>query len=107
MSLSSEFKDVVEEIEAGFRRIVREEIEKALKSPTLSRSDISKELNRSREWLSRNPWVLPNYGRPDVAGIPELWWRENWEEWKKDLAAHKQEWESMSASERMAVLEIA
>ncbi len=68
MSLSIEIKGLKEELEANFRNIIREELERALKPDTVTRSQIAKELGRSREWLSRSPWVLPNYGRPDVGG---------------------------------------
>ena len=94
------FADVV-------RKTIKEELDKALNSPTLTRSQIAKEIGRSREWLSRNPWALPQYGRPDIEGVPELWWRESWDEWRKDLPGHKASWEAMSPREREEIIKIA
>lgn len=107
MSLAIEIKGLEDELSVLIRKILREELERALKPATLSRSEISRELGRSTAWLSRNPWALPNYGKPDVAGSPELWWRETWEEWRKNLAVHKDRWEGMNEDERREFIKIA
>ena len=91
----------------SIREVIKEELDKALNSPTLTRSQIAKEIGRSREWLSRNPWALPQYGRPDIEGVPELWWRESWDEWRKDLPGHKASWEVMSPRDREEIIRIA
>ena len=84
---------ILEDLIEGQARIEQkldELLEKSQQSKFITIKDISQEVGRTKEWISRNPWVLP--GPPDIEGKPKKWLRSKWDEYKKNLPEHKRRW---------------
>ena len=84
---------IIESLIEGQARIEQkldELLVRSQQSEFITIADISREVGRTKEWISRNPWVLPR--PPDIEGRPKKWLRSRWEEYKKDLPEHKRCW---------------
>jgi len=68
---------------------------------------ICAELGCSRDWIRSRPWMLPNFGNPDITGRPRRWKCITWETWKSDLKSREQAWKAMSEIERRRVVKAA
>jgi len=65
-------------------------VENTTSSDFITIAGIAKDIGRGKEWISRNPWVLP--GPPDLDGKPKQWLRSRWNEYKKGLPEHRRRW---------------
>ncbi len=84
---------IIENLLEGQTRIeqkLNELLVRSQQSQFITIAGISREVGRTKEWISRNPWVLP--GPPDIEGRPKKWLRSRWEEYKKNLPEHKRRW---------------
>lgn len=88
------------------KRIERKLDELLNKSEYITIAGIAEDIGRSKEWIRRHPWVLPNFGRPDIDGRPKQWLRSNWDEWKEHLNDRRIMWEAMANEERETALGI-
>ena len=93
------YEDLVDTVHQNADRLER--IEALLQnlnaeSPFVTIQIIAKELNRSREWVSRHPWICPNFGKPDIDSRPKQWTRQNWDGWKVNLEENRRRWEAMT-----------
>lgn len=51
--------------------------------------------------VSRSPWKLPNFGRPDIMGKRRLWLGSTVRAWyERPEDERRAEWDAMSAAER-------
>lgn len=94
--MSMTFQELEEAVVATRKDIaeIKELFKLMAKSDTVSREDILAEIGRSRTWLQGRDWVLPNYGKPDIPGTPERWYRSTWDAWKMDLETHERFWKN-------------
>jgi len=82
---------------------LRAELQEALRifqGDYVTIASIARDLGRSREWIRLRPWVLPNFGVPEMGRKPMKWKRATWERWKENLEEHRREWEKMTAFQR-------
>ena len=68
-------------------------------------SEMRTALGVGRDWLRARPWILPNYGIPDLPGRPRKWLIETWQAWKAvGFENHERAWRSMSEARRHKIV---
>ena len=68
-------------------------------------ADICIEIGCNRGYIRTRPWILPNYGIPDLAGRPKRWRLSTWEMWlAQGLEIHRQAWISFSEEQRRRIV---
>ena len=68
-------------------------------------AEIRTALGVGRDWLRVRPWMLPNFGVPDLPGRPRKWLIKSWEAWKAvGFESHESAWVSMSEAERARIM---
>ncbi len=98
-------------IEARLNRI-EQKIDRLMKSipvrQVVTIEDIMVELDVGRDYLRARPWMLPNFGIPDISGRQRRWLVETWTAWKKsDFDFHEQSWLGMAEDERRRIIGVA
>ncbi len=99
-----ELVQAVERLDAQLPLVLEEarEIKRMVQKPGLTATDICRDyLHRSTSWALERPWVLPNFGIPDVAGRPKVWWRATCERWYEvPLEVREAQWWRKDERER-------
>jgi len=99
IELSEETKSQLDRIEELLRQVLDQG-----RPSYITMKEIAGELGVAYETVSRNPWMMPNYGQSEFGERPRKWRRQSWEAWKREIEDRKRDWEAASARERELML---
>jgi hypothetical protein len=81
------------------------ETRQAVSLRTYTTPELARLLGVSAHGLSRAPWKLPNYGKPDIGERPGKWLHTTVTMWYAVPEAERRDkWERMSSAERRRTL---